>query len=228
MNNHYHLVLETPDANLSKGMRRLNGVFTQAMNRRYGRTGHLFQGRFKAILIQKETHFLEVCRYVVLNPVRAKAVKELRQWKWSSYGATAGLRSPHRCLSTQEVLQQFGERRAAAQQRYREFVRDGIRSASPWDEVRGQSLLGLEGFVEGLLPYVAEKMLIKEIPKGQRYVGRPALKKLFRANASKTARDKWISLAVERYGYSQAEIAGFLGLHYSTISRLMKQAQQQE
>jgi putative transposase len=91
MDNHYHLVIETPDGNLSKGMRQLNGVYTQTFNRRHHRVGHLFQGRFKGILVQKESHYLEVCRYVVLNPVRAKAVKHPREWAWSSYRATGGL-----------------------------------------------------------------------------------------------------------------------------------------
>jgi REP element-mobilizing transposase RayT len=79
MNNHYHLVIETPDGNLSKGMRQLNGVYTQAFNKRHRRVGHVFQGRFKGILVQKDSHFLEVCRYVVLNPVRAKMVPETVQ-----------------------------------------------------------------------------------------------------------------------------------------------------
>src|SRR5262245_61850059 len=82
MDNHYHLVVETPDANLALGMRQLNGIYTQAYNRRHRRTGHLFQGRYKAILVEKESHLLEVCRYVVLNPVRAKAVDHLGRWKW--------------------------------------------------------------------------------------------------------------------------------------------------
>ena len=82
MNNHYHLVIETPDGNLSKGMRQLNGVYTQAFNKRHRRVGHVFQGRFKGILVQKDTHLLEVCRYVVLNAVRAKTVRHSRQWKW--------------------------------------------------------------------------------------------------------------------------------------------------
>jgi len=77
MDNHYHLLIETPDGNLALGMRQLNGVYTQLFNNRRHRTGHLFQGRYKAILIQKDTHLLEVCRYVVLNPVRARMV-ELR------------------------------------------------------------------------------------------------------------------------------------------------------
>src|SRR4030043_1793691 len=88
MNNHYHLLVETPDGNLSEGMRQLNGVYTQVFNRRHRRAGHLFQGRYKAILVQKDSHLLEVSRYVVLNPVRAGTVERPDQWKWSSYLAT--------------------------------------------------------------------------------------------------------------------------------------------
>src|SRR5688572_17123679 len=142
MDNHYHLVIETPDGNLSKGMRQLNGVYTQAYNKRHGRVGHLFQGRFKAILVQKDSHFLEVCRYVVLNPVRAKASSHPRQFKWSSYRATAGIAQAHDCLTTEEILRHFGQRRATANLKYCEFVQAGIDSPSIWDEVEGQSLLG--------------------------------------------------------------------------------------
>ena len=84
MDNHYHIVIETPDGNLSKGMRQLNGVYTQTFNRRHRRVGHVFQGRYKAIIVEKESHLLELCRYVVLNPVRAGTVKHPREWKWSS------------------------------------------------------------------------------------------------------------------------------------------------
>ena len=90
MDNHYHLLLETPQANLSLGMRQLNGRYTQAYNRRHERVGHLFQGRYTAILVEKEAHLLELCRYVVLNPVRAKMVAHPRLWSWSSYRATVG------------------------------------------------------------------------------------------------------------------------------------------
>ncbi len=90
MENHYHLVLEAPQANLSQAIRHLNGVYTQAFNRGHQRVGHLFQGRFKAIPVEKETYLLELCRYVVLNPVRAGLVPHPRAWRWSSYRATAG------------------------------------------------------------------------------------------------------------------------------------------
>lgn len=223
MNNHYHLVIETPDGNLSKGMRQLNGVYTQAFNRRHRRPGHVFQGRFKGILVQKETHFLELCRYVVLNPVRARSVSKPAAWKWSSYRATAGISEPHSCLTVDGVLGQFGKRKTEARARYREFVGDGIGKDSLWEELRGQSLLGVEGFVEGLLPHVAEKVEIREIPKGQRYVGRPTLGALFKdAKGAKSNRDRAILEAVEQHGYSQVEVADFLKLHYSTVSRLLK------
>jgi putative transposase len=91
MNNHYHVLLETPQANLAHALRHLNGVYTQAFNRRHRRVGHLFQGRYKAIVVEKEAYLLELCRYVVLNPVRAKLVTQSQVWRWSSYRATAGL-----------------------------------------------------------------------------------------------------------------------------------------
>ena len=87
MSNHYHLLIETPDGNLSKGMRQLNGVYTQAHNRKHGRSGHVFQGRYKAIVVEKEAYLLELCRYIVLNPVRAGMVRSAKDWPWSSYRA---------------------------------------------------------------------------------------------------------------------------------------------
>jgi putative transposase len=80
MSNHYHLLVETPDANLSQGMCHLNGVFTQSMNRKHHRVGHLFQGRYKTILVDKDAYLLELCRYIVLNPVRANMVNSPEEW----------------------------------------------------------------------------------------------------------------------------------------------------
>ena len=222
MNNHYHLVIETPDGNLSKGMRQLNGVYTQAFNKRHGRVGHVFQGRFKAILVQKDSHFLDVCRYVVLNPVRAKTISHPQQCKWSSYRATAGIVEAHGCLTVDEILSHFEQRKAIAHKKYGEFVLDGIDSPSIWDNLEAQSLLGVEGFADGLRHLVTEKQRTREIPKGQRFFGRPPLEKLFsQRRDDKISRDRLIAKAVTHYGYSQMELASFLGLHYSTISRII-------
>ena len=91
MDNHYHLLVETPDGNLSKGMRQLNGVYTQRFNRKHKRVGHVFQGRYKAIIVQKNSYLAELARYIVLNPVRAEMVRSARDWPWSSYRATADM-----------------------------------------------------------------------------------------------------------------------------------------
>lgn len=85
MSNHFHLLVETVDPTLARGMRHLNGIYTQATNRRHARSGHLLQGRYKAILVEKDSHLLELARYVVLNPVRAKMVRAAKDWRWSSY-----------------------------------------------------------------------------------------------------------------------------------------------
>jgi len=90
MTNHYHVLLETPDGNLSRGMRQLNGVYTQRFNRAHARVGHVFQGRYKAVIVQKDAYLMELARYIVLNPVRARMVRSAREWRWSSYRATAG------------------------------------------------------------------------------------------------------------------------------------------
>lgn len=94
MSNHYHLLIETPDANLSQGMRQLNGVYTQRFNRVHGRVGHVFQGRYKGILVEKDSYLLELARYIVLNPVRAGMVRSAKDWPWSSYRATCGQIKP--------------------------------------------------------------------------------------------------------------------------------------
>ena len=220
MDNHYHLVIETPEANLSKGMRQLNGIYTQRYNRRHRTVGHLFQGRYKAILIQKESHLVEVCRYVVLNPVRAKAVERVEQWKWSSYGRTAGLAKNPPWLAVDWVLSQFGKKRQQATSHYRRFVREGIARPSIWEGVQAQMLLGDEDFVEKLKGYVKGYEEMAEIPRSQRYLSRPKLEKLFDGKLIKTNRNTAIVQAVHRHGYSQREVADFLGLHYATVSRI--------
>ncbi|MGH7794976.1 MAG: REP-associated tyrosine transposase, partial [Candidatus Binatia bacterium] len=112
MGNHYHLMIETPEGNLAKGMRQLNGVFTQWSNRRHKRSGHLFQGRYKAILVDRDSYFLELGRYIVLNPVRAAMVRHPRRWAWSSYGATIGTSPAPLWFTTDNLLAEFGNRRA--------------------------------------------------------------------------------------------------------------------
>lgn len=224
MDNHYHLLIETPDGNLSIGMRQLNGVYTQTFNRRHKRTGHLFQGRFKAILIQKDSHLLEVCRYVVLNPVRARMVEQPGDWKWSSYRATSGRESPHPCLTHDWILGQFSKTREKAEKEYRQFVNLEIGKKTIWTDLKGQAILGEDKFVDSLIEHLRKHKDIPDIPKSQRYVNRPSLEKIFSEEIlrDKAKRDKKMTEAVEKYGYLQCEIADHIGMYFTSVSRIMK------
>ena len=224
MNNHYHLVIETPDGNLSKGMRQLNGVYTQSFNKRHKRVGHVFQGRYKAILVSKESHLLETCRYVVLNPVRAQAARSPEQWQWSSYRGTSGLEKPLPCLTIDWIRGQFSAQRDYACKKYRDFIHAGIGERTIWTSVKGQIILGEENFVEQFIDHVKRHEAIREIPRSQRYVNRPQFAELFGSEAikDKHRRNQLIRDAVIRYGYNQNEVSAHLGMHYSTISRLLK------
>lgn len=225
MDNHYHFLIETPDANLSIGMRQLNGVYTQFYNRRHRRPGHIFQGRYKAILVDKDNYLLELCRYVVLNPVRAKLVELPEHWKWSSYAATAGLKKVPEYLSVDWILGVFGTERRTAQRHYREFVKEGINRKSPWGELQGQILLGEDSFVENFKDLLGDKEAIKEIPRQQRYAGRLKLKEIFKRKSSggKRGRNQGIYDAHINYGYTLKEIADYLGIHYTTVSKVIKE-----
>lgn len=221
MDNHYHLVVETPEGNLSAGMRQLNGVYTQALNQIHGTTGHIFQGRFSAVLIQKETHLIETCRYVVLNPVRANIVEAPEDWWWSSYRATAGLETPHACLMVEWVLSQFDANRQEAQRQYREFVRAGIGEISIWKKMKGRGLLGDEQFAEQLGKQLVGKQDLGEIARRERHLSRPSLEKLFDGLHDIKGRNRIIAEAVDQHGYRQGEVADYLGIHYSTVSKIV-------
>ena len=224
MDNHYHMLIETPDGNLSKGMRQLGGVYTQAYNRRHNLSGHLFQGRYKSVLIEKDSHLLEVIRYVVLNPLRAGLVKSPKDWIWSSYRATCGMESSHSCLTVDWVLGQFNEARARAIRRFRAFVSDGVKAVSPFAKVKGQVALGGESFFDMIAPFFDDSVGVEEIPRFQRVVGRPALDELFNEVIERNVRNEKIVEAVEKWGYSQKEVSDRLGLHYSSVCRIVGDA----
>ena len=221
MDNHYHLLLETTAADLGRGMRQVNGVYTQRFNRTHSRTWHVFQGRYKAILVEKQAYLLELCRYVVLNPVRAGMAARPEDWRWSSYRAAAGYRIARRHGPDPArhgwLLQQFGADDRAARLAYRRFVRAGAgETERPWDKLRGGLVLGGEGFIESLRGTVARAPA--EAPKEQRTLGRPPLAAL---REEATARGEWMTAAHDRHGYTLAEIAAAANLHYSSVSKII-------
>lgn len=172
MSNHYHLLIETPEGNLVNGMRRLNGVYTQAFNRRHGRVGHVLQGRYKSILVDKDAYLLELARYIVLNPVRAGMAQRVEDWPWSSYAITASKRESPGWLDAEWIVKQFGTDPSAARQAYRRFVRDGVDGASPWGALRGQVYLGEDKFLARM-----ERLAVEQdkqgIPANHRQPTRP-------------------------------------------------------
>ena len=169
MDNHYHLIVETPEPNLTRGMQRLNQVYTQRFNRSHARVGHVLQGRYKAIVVDKDSYFKELIRYVVLNPVRAKMVKLPERWKWSSYRATAEPGAAPEWLAADEVRQQFGGSRAA----YRRFVAQGVGLPSVWENLRGQMWLGDEAFRGRMQQHLARKRSV-DVSRALREPARPS------------------------------------------------------
>ncbi len=220
MANHYHLMIETPEANLTKGMRQLNGVFTQWSNRRHKRSGHLFQGRYKAIMVDRDAYFLELSRYIVLNPVRAAMVKHPRLWAWSSYGATIGTTAAPNWLSTDDLLAEFGKRRAIARRKYQEFIAQGMGAESIWKDLQGQIYLGDDDFVEQMRGKLGVRDEDVNIPRVQQ---RGAMPKLSAIRRQYKKRDEAIGAAYETGAYSYQQIAKEFGVHFTTVGRVVRQ-----
>lgn len=224
MPNHYHLIIETREGNLSRGMRQLNGVYSQKFNATYSRVGHLVQGRYKAILIDRENYLLELCRYIVLNPVRAKIVTKPEDYFWSSYRITAALQKCPDFLTIDWILKQFGEQSEYAQQNYIKFVYDGIDAISPWKDLRGQIILGKNSFIQTIDALIKQNADTLDIPKKQRYVSRESPIKLVTLNskiAASQSRNKIIHMLHYENGIAVNQIAKIFSLHPSTISKII-------
>lgn len=229
MGNHYHFVLHTRAANLSLLMRHINGVYSQAFNRRHGLVGHLLQGRFKAILVDRDSYLLEVCRYVELNPVRARLVREAGDWAWSSYRAHVGIAPApawldcdglHGYLLGHAPRGEADRRRAA--RRYAALVSEG-RNVDLWHEaLRQQIYLGDESFVSRMQALAdPHRNIAREVPRAQRQ--------------SPLGLDHWLSVCTNRDealwrayaqgGMTMSAIARELGLSVSRVSRLIAAAE---
>ncbi|MES2206215.1 MAG: transposase [Pseudomonadota bacterium] len=219
MDNHYHLLIETPDSNLSKGMRQLNGIYTQYINRTHHRVGHLYQGRFKAILVEKDAYLLELSRYIVLNPVRAGLVKHAEEWHWSSYRETIGLKKQSEWLMTDKVLSNFGTTKPAAQEQFISFVLNGVKQESIWNALRGQLFLGSESFIEETQKHIREDQSLHEIPLQQKQLQAKELSYYAANYANKT---KAMVEAYRSGGYSLQEVGVYFGVGRMTVSRAVK------
>ena len=216
MSNHYHLLVETLEATLSAGMRAVNGVYTQSYNCRHSRVGHLFQGRFKAILVERESYLLELARYIVLNPVRARMVRYASEWPWSSYRATAALCPPPAFLSPGLLLGFFGTHLEPAVAAYVQYVAAGNNQPSPWDALQNQVFLGSSAFVEEMQRHVDPDRPLDGVPAYQRRAPPRPLEDFVAMHAH---RDLAISEAYRSGHYTLAQIADHFGLSVTTVSR---------
>lgn len=219
MNNHYHLMIETAEANLGRGMRELNGVYTQRFNRAHDRVGHVFQGRYKALLVEREAYLLELARHVVLNPVRAGLVGAPADWRWSSYRRTAGVKA-RSCpdpdpVSADWILARFANEPPAAEKAYRRFIRAGIGQPVKFKQaLRAGQVLGGAGFLAEL-----RNRLGAGAPRTGCRCGRPSIEALRDAGQERGA---WMTMAHDRHDYTLGEIGAAAGLHYSSVSKIIK------
>ena len=218
MSNHYHLLLETVDGNLARGMRQLNGEYTQRFNRRHALVGHLFQGRYKAILVQKESYLLELTRYIVLNPLRAGMVASLDDWPWSSFPFTVGASPPPDWLDPDVLLSQFSGERSAAIQAYQKFVMAGKGLPSPMLDLRHQLLLGDDAFVDRHKSALSSAPL-REVSKAQRRAVALTLAQYQQRHAD---RDEAMAHAYQSGAYTMAMIAEHFSVHSMTVSRAVR------
>lgn len=221
MTNHYHLMIETPEGNLAKGMRHLNGVYTQWSNRRHQRSGHLFQGRYKAILVDWDGYFLELGRYLVLNPVRASMVKHPKNWEWSSYGAMVGRVKRPAWLTTDILLREFGTSRSWARKKYQKFVEEGMGAETIWKDLKGQIYLGNDDFVEQMQGKLGKRNEDVNIPQAQQRPLAPSLEEIRRKYSN---RNRGIRVAYETGAYSYQEIAKYFGVHFTTVGRIVRES----
>lgn len=218
MNNHYHLVAETLEPTLAAGMRDLNGRYALEFNRRHGRVGHLFQGRYGAFLVQRERYLLELSRYVVLNPVRAGACRRPEHWRWSSYRDVEGHRAgaaPR--LAVSATLGLFSSAADEASVAFRKFVYSGIGQAPPKPHPDHPLVYGDDDFLASVTDEI--NVQATEIPRVQRHT--PPLREIA---AGPGTRNDAIRRAHASGQFKLAEIGRYFGVHYATVSRIINRA----
>ena len=214
MHNHYHLLVETPRGNLSIGMRHLNGGYAAGFNRRRARVGHVFQGRFKAVLVEKDAHLLEAIRYLALNPVRTERplCERPEDWRWGSYRVALGLAPRPHWLTCDWTLSRFGATYPTARRRLKAFVDlAGGREWTPQGIYFGSDPF-IRSTADGLGP-------IPEIPRSHWQPLRPPLEEFFATQTDP------ILTAYRDHGYTMRELAEHLDCHYATISRRLRRTE---
>ncbi len=232
MENHYHLIIETPHGNLSMIMHFINTSYTIYFNKKHDRVGHLFQGRFKAILIETDSYAQELSRYMHLNPVRAEIVALPEEYPWSSYREYAGQRGATPWLNTALVLGYFGDTIEKAKKRYKEYVHDAIdkRLESPLKKAGPSLILGSEDFLARIKKeFLLHKTENREVPAIRSLKEKPALELILRiverelGGINRFTRNMAIFLCRGKTDYPLREIAAFYRISPSAIVKISRQ-----
>lgn len=224
MSDHYQLCVETPKANLSRGMRHLNGIYTQRFNARHRTFGHLFHGRFRAVVVEPERYLLDVCRSIVTNPVRSGLVTTPEEWPWSSYRGTAGVESPPYYLTTAGIIRRLNGKGDAGEC-YRTFVAAGEGAEELEPLVTGQVYLGNAEFIRHIQELVRVASSEGSEPHRQQPATRPPLAELISEEGG-GAQDRGLFTAHVHHGYTLKEIGAHLGIHSSSVSRRIQKVVQ--
>jgi REP element-mobilizing transposase RayT len=232
MENHYHFVLETPRGNLSKIMHFINTSYTVYFNKKHSRVGHFLQGRYKAILVEKDTYALELSRYIHLNPVRAGIVVCPEEYPWSSLREYLGLKMAESWLETSFVLEYFGPDLGKNRAQYKAFVASalGQKVENPITKAGRSLILGSKGFIARIKKeFLPNKRETKEVPAIRGLKERPPLEIIQRSveqasrAKNKHARNVAIFLCRKKTDYTLTEIAEFYRIGKSAVGKISGQ-----
>jgi REP element-mobilizing transposase RayT len=212
MKNHDHLFVETPEANLSRGMQFLNGSYTSYFNRRHRRSGHLFQGRYKAQLVEEEGYYLEVSRYIHLNPVRVPIVARPEEYRWSSYPGYHWSGKTLPWVTYKNVLGEFSRNLKSARAAYRRFVQAGVqmKPASPFRSAFEGLIVGGEAFVGRIQSLLSDKASDSGVPDIERLRSTPTLAQIQEKVCDELAIDPRCWAAGRRSDDASRAIASYL------------------
>ena len=217
MPNHFHLIVQLTINTLSKGMEWLDGQYARVFNKRHHRVGHAFQDRFRSPLVEKEFYQLVLCRYIVLNPVRANMVARPEDYFWSSHRAVIGDVEAPEWLAVDDLLVQFAPKRDLARALYRQFVNEAIGSDdNPWKKLVGGMYLGSEDWLKRVQEQIDLKPRSQEHPRAQRMVATPSMETVMESVADTFGvNPDWIRLG---RGGAPRMIAAWIGWHEALLT----------
>jgi REP element-mobilizing transposase RayT len=221
MPNHFHLLLQPGAWPVSRMMQQLNSAYSQSFNRVHERVGHVLQGRFKAILVDRDEYFLQLLRYIMLNPVEAGLVDRPDAWRWSSYRATAGLSEAPLFVALDDVWRMFATSKSAAWRRFVAFVDAGRGQAAPSEAV----VFGSHEFRADVAIALQPHRATRDFSRRERYAVRPSLESMFASCHDSSSRHRLMAEAYWLWGYTLREIGIFVGCHVSTVWKQIRRVE---